>query len=67
MLWNKYYAISPAYVRQRTAHSGETVIIFKDAVQLRGFVSTQGDIYKAAEIARSIKGVTSVKNDMRLK
>ncbi len=40
---------------------------FKGAVQLSGFVSTQGNIYKAAEIAQSIKGVTVVKNDMRLK
>jgi len=28
---------------------------FKGVVQLSGFVSTQGNIYKAAEIARSIK------------
>lgn len=40
---------------------------FKGVVQLSGFVSTQGDINKAATLARSIEGVKSVKNDMRVK
>ena len=40
---------------------------FKGAVQLSGFVSSQTDVNKAVELARSVKGVTSVKNDMRLK
>ena len=40
---------------------------FKGEVQLSGFVSTQADINKAVESARSVKGVTSIKNDMRLK
>lgn len=40
---------------------------FKGVVQLSGFVGTQADIKKAVEIARSVKGVDSVKNDMRLK
>lgn len=40
---------------------------FKGAVQLSGFVNSQADINKAVEVARSVKGVTSVKNDMRLK
>jgi len=40
---------------------------FKGAVQLAGFVKYQADITKAVEIARSVKGVKSVKNDMRLK
>lgn len=40
---------------------------FKGVVQLSGFVNSQSDINKAAEVARSVKGVTSVKNDMRLK
>jgi osmotically-inducible protein OsmY len=39
----------------------------KGVVQLSGFVNSQADINKAAELARGIKGVTSVKNDMRLK
>ncbi len=40
---------------------------FKGAVQLSGFVNSQADINKAVEVARSVKGVTTVKNDMRLK
>jgi osmotically-inducible protein OsmY len=40
---------------------------FKGVVQLSGFVSSRADIAKAVEIARSVKGVTSVKNDMQLK
>ena len=40
---------------------------YKGVVQLSGFVNSQADISKATEIARSVKGVTSVKNDMRHK
>jgi len=40
---------------------------FKGVVQLSGFVNSQADINKAVEVARSIKGVKSVKNSMRLK
>lgn len=40
---------------------------FKGTVQLSGFVNSRSDINKAVEVARGVKGVTSVKNDMRLK
>jgi len=40
---------------------------FKGTVQLSGFVSSQANINKAVEVARSVKGVKSVKNDMRVK
>ena len=40
---------------------------FKGVVQLSGFVSSQTEINKAAEVARSVTGVKSVKNDMRIK
>jgi hyperosmotically inducible protein len=40
---------------------------FKGEVQLSGFVNSQADINKAVEVARGVKGVTSVKNDMRVK
>ena len=40
---------------------------FKGVVQLSGFVSSQANINKAVEVARSVNGVTSVKNDMRVK
>ena len=40
---------------------------FKGVVQMSGFVNSQADINKAVEVARGVKGVTSVKNDMRVK
>jgi osmotically-inducible protein OsmY len=40
---------------------------FKGVVQLSGFVNSQEDINRAVRVARSVKGVVSVKNDMRLK
>ena len=40
---------------------------FKSVVQLSGFVSTNAEIAKAGSVARSVKGVASVKNDIRLK
>lgn len=40
---------------------------FKGVVQLSGFVSSQSDINRAADIARGVTGVKSVKNDMRVK
>ena len=40
---------------------------YKGTVQLSGFVNSQADINKAVEVARSVKGVVSVKNGMRVK
>lgn len=40
---------------------------FKGTVQLSGFVNSQQDITKAVSVARGVKGVQAVKNDMRLK
>lgn len=40
---------------------------FKGVVQLSGFVSTQAAANKAVEVARGVKGVKSVKNDMLVK
>ena len=40
---------------------------FKGVVQLSGFVRSQADINKAVEVARGVAGVTSVRNDMRLR
>lgn len=40
---------------------------FKGVVQLSGFVSSRSDINRAVAIARDIKGVKSVTNDMRVK
>jgi len=43
------------------------VVTFKGEVQLSGFVSSEESIKRAVEVARGVKGVKSVKNDMRLK
>ena len=60
--------VKSAVLNEPTLKSAEiNVETFKGAVQLSGFVKYQADINKAAEIARSVKGVKSVKNDMRLK
>lgn len=40
---------------------------FKGVVQLSGFVNSREDINKAVRVARAVKGVTSVENDMQLK
>jgi len=40
---------------------------FKGVVQLSGFVNSEADIVRAVEVARTVKGVISVKNDMRVK
>lgn len=44
-----------------------SVETFKGVVQLSGFVRSAENISKAVELARSVKGVKSVKDDMRLK
>ena len=40
---------------------------FKAVVQLSGFVSSSADIATAGSVARSVSGVASVKNDIRLR
>jgi osmotically-inducible protein OsmY len=40
---------------------------YKGIVQLTGFVKSRADIKKAVKLARAVKGVTSVKNDMIVK
>jgi len=60
--------VKAAIFNEPTLKSAEiNVETFKGEVQLSGFVNSQSDINKAAEIARGVKGVTSVKNDMRVK
>lgn len=40
---------------------------YKGDVQLSGFVADPTDAARAVDIARGVKGVTSVKNDVRVK
>ena len=60
--------VKAAIFKEPTLKSAEiNVETFKGVVQLSGFVSSQANIYKAAEVTRNVGGVTNVKNDMRLK
>lgn len=57
-----------AIFNEPTLKSAEiNVETFKGVVQLSGFVNSQADINKAVSLTRTVSGVTSVKNDMRLK
>jgi hyperosmotically inducible protein len=40
---------------------------YKGTVQLSGFVGSEAAANKAVEVTRGVKGVKSVKNDMRIK
>jgi len=44
-----------------------TVSAAKSVVQLSGFADNRADIDKASDVARTVPGVRSVKNDMRVK
>ena len=44
-----------------------SVETYKGAVQLSGFVNTQEAVENAGKIARSVKGVQSVKNNLIVK
>lgn len=60
--------VKAAVLNEPTLKSAEiNVETFKGVVQLSGFVNSQEDIATAASVAKGVKGVTSVKNDMRLK
>jgi osmotically-inducible protein OsmY len=60
--------VKTAIFEQPTLKSAEiNVETFKGIVQLSGFVSSQAAANTAVATAQGVKGVTSVKNDMRLK
>lgn len=60
--------IKAGLLKEPTLKSFEIKVeTFKGIVQLSGFISPQLNSDKAVEIARSVKGVKSVKNDMRSK
>lgn len=44
-----------------------TVETHDGVVQLSGFVNSRSDINRAVDLTRGVKGVRSVRNDMRLK
>jgi len=60
--------VKASIFNEPTLKSSEiNVETFKGQVQLSGFVAQAADASKAAEVARGVKGVTSVKNDVRVK
>lgn len=60
--------VKAAIYNEPTLKSAEiNVETFKGVVQLSGFVSSADNVRKAAELARNVKGVKSVKDDMRVK
>jgi len=60
--------VKAAIYEEPTLKSAEiNVETFKGIVQLSGFVSSGAAENKAVEVARRVKGVKSVKNDMRRK
>ncbi len=60
--------VKAAVLNEPTLKSAEiNVETFKGRVQLSGFVSSRTDIDRAVAVTRTVKGVTAVSNDMRLK
>jgi len=60
--------VKAAVLEEATLKSAEiNVETQKGTVQLTGFVRSRADINKAVEVAKRVKGVKSVKNDMVLK
>ena len=60
--------VKAAVLQEPSLKSAEiNVETYKGIVQLTGFVRSRANIDKAVEVAKGIKGVTSVKNDMIVK
>jgi len=60
--------VKALYVEDKTVSAlNVNVETFKGTVQLSGFANSQTEINRAVEIARGVKGVATVKNDIRLK
>ena len=60
--------VKAAFVEDKTvAAMNINVETYKGTVQLSGFAKSAAEMSRAVELARGIKGVKSVKNDIRLK
>jgi len=60
--------VKAAFAADPTVKATEVnVETYKGDVQLSGFGAEPRDAQRAVEIARGVKGVTSVKNDIRVK
>jgi len=71
----EYFSVSWITTKVKTALVNDpqvkstevNVETFKGAVQLSGFVSPDAAMRQAVKVAQGVEGVTSVKNDMRIK
>lgn len=60
--------VKAAFVQEKTVKATEiNVETFKGVVQLSGFASSPTEVDRAVQVASTIPGVKSVKNDIRLK
>ena len=60
--------VKAAILNEPTLKSSEiNVETFKGEVQLSGFVSSEDNIRKAVTVTEEVKGVKTVKNDMRVR
>lgn len=60
--------VKAAFINDPAVKATEiNVETFKGEVQLSGFVAQPADAQRAADLARGVKGVKSVKNDVRVK
>lgn len=60
--------VKAAILNDSTLSAAEiNVETFKGIVQLSGFVSSRTEINQATAVARAVSGVSSVKNDIRIK
>ena len=60
--------VKTALVNDSQVKSTEVnVETFKGAVQLSGFVSSDAAMRQAVKVAQGVEGVTTVKNDMRIR
>ena len=60
--------VKSAFVADKTVSAMDVKVeTYKGTVQLSGFAKSQTEINQAVAIARGVKGVQSVKNDIQLK
>jgi osmotically-inducible protein OsmY len=60
--------VRTAIASEATLHGSEIQVdTVNGVVQLSGFVSSADDVATAAAVARTVKGVKSVRNDLRLR
>lgn len=60
--------VKAAFVEDKIVDAGDiTVETYKGIVQLSGFAKSETQRSQAVEIAAKVKGVKSVKNDIRIK